>query len=106
MHITSLGQDFFKFDATSHQLKGERTGKRYRLGDEVNVVVAGVNLDEKKIDFELLGLQSKKTQHPSFEPAKKSAKKDKKYKKDHKHKKMKRKDKLKAKSKTHKKGHK
>ncbi|NOQ65160.1 MAG: ribonuclease R [Methyloprofundus sp.] len=106
VHITSLGQDFFKFDPTSHQLKGERTGKRYRLGDKVNVVVAGVNLDEKKIDFELLGLQSKKTQHPSFEPAKKSVKKDKKHKKDNKHKKMKRKDKLKAKSKTHKKGHK
>lgn len=57
VHVTSLGQDFFKFDPTSHQLKGERTGVRYRLGDSVNVTVASVNLDDKKIDFDLLGIQ-------------------------------------------------
>ncbi len=54
VHITSLAQDFFHFDASSHQLKGERTGIRYRLGDTVKIKVARVNLDEKKIDFELL----------------------------------------------------
>jgi len=53
VHITSLGQDFFHFDAISHQLKGERSGVRYRLGDLVKVVVARVDLDEKKIDFML-----------------------------------------------------
>jgi ribonuclease R len=59
VHVTSLGQDFFKFDPLSHQLKGERTGVCYRLGDSVNIVVIGVNLDDKKIDFELLGQQRK-----------------------------------------------
>ena len=56
VHVTALGQDFFKFDPTSHQLKGERTGVRYRLGDSVKVTVASVNLDDKKIDFDLLGI--------------------------------------------------
>lgn len=33
---------------------GERTGKTYRLGDVVRVVVARVNLDERKIDLDLV----------------------------------------------------
>jgi len=53
VHVSNLAQDYFHFDATSHQLRGERTGTNYRLGDSVNVRVARVDLDEKKIDFEL-----------------------------------------------------
>jgi ribonuclease R len=51
VHISSLEQDYFHFDAVSHQLNGERSGKRYRLGDSVKVSVTRVDLDEKKIDF-------------------------------------------------------
>jgi ribonuclease R len=54
VHISNLGQDYFHFDPTSHQLKGERTGTNFRLGDSVRVKVARVDLDEKKIDFELV----------------------------------------------------
>ena len=32
---------------------GERTGRVFRLGDKVKVRVVRVNLDERKIDFEL-----------------------------------------------------
>ncbi|WP_031432184.1 ribonuclease R [Methylomarinum vadi] len=53
VHISTLPQDYFHFDATSHHLYGERTGIRYRLGDQVSVKVVRVDLDEKKIDFEL-----------------------------------------------------
>lgn len=74
VHVTSLGQDFFKFDPTSHQLKGERTAVRYRLGDSVSIKVVGVNLDDKKVDFELEGMPSKTAKkHPSIK--KKSKKK-------------------------------
>ncbi len=54
VHISNLGQDYFHFDPTSHQLKGERTGINFRLGDSVKIKVARVDLDEKKMDFELL----------------------------------------------------
>jgi len=54
VHIASLVQDYFAFDASKHQLYGERTGVRYRLGDMVKIRVVRVNLDDKKIDFELL----------------------------------------------------
>ena len=53
IHITALKQDYYHFDAIHHRLIGERTAKMYRLGDPINVVVARVDLDEKKIDFDL-----------------------------------------------------
>ncbi|NOQ35049.1 MAG: ribonuclease R [Methylococcaceae bacterium] len=61
VHISSLPRDYFHFDATSHQLKGEKTGMNYRLGDKVKIKVARVDLDEKKIDFELLQKSKKAT---------------------------------------------
>jgi ribonuclease R len=57
VHISNLGQDYFHFDPTSHQLKGERTGMNFRLGDSVKIKVARVDLDEKKMDFELVQKQ-------------------------------------------------
>ncbi|AMK75069.1 MULTISPECIES: ribonuclease R [Methylomonas] len=59
VHIASLVQDYFAFDASKHQLYGERTGVRYRLGDMVKIRVVRVNLDDKKIDFELMQLGKK-----------------------------------------------
>ncbi len=53
IHITALKQDYYHHDPIHHRLIGERTGKMYRLGDPINVLVARVDLDEKKIDFDL-----------------------------------------------------
>jgi len=53
VHVTSLSQDYYHFDAIHHRMIGERTNKIYRLGDPVRVIVARVDLDERKIDFEL-----------------------------------------------------
>lgn len=53
VHITSLKGDYYAFDAVKHRLVGERTGTTYRLGDTLRVLVASVNLDDRKIDFEL-----------------------------------------------------
>lgn len=53
VHVSSL-KDHFKFDGTHHTLSGERTGQVLRLSDKVRVKVAHVNLDDRKIDFELL----------------------------------------------------
>jgi ribonuclease R len=52
VHITSLNNDYYAFDAVKHRLTGERTGHSYRLGDAMTVLVARVDLDERKIDFE------------------------------------------------------
>lgn len=53
VHISELGKDYFNFDATKHQLLGERTGQRYRLGDRVQVRVVKVDMESTKIDFVL-----------------------------------------------------
>lgn len=52
VHVTSLRSDYYAFDAVKHRLVGERTGHVYRLGDKMSVLVARVDLDERKIDFE------------------------------------------------------
>jgi len=57
VHVTALRQDYYHYDPTHHRMIGERTNKIYRLGDPVRVVVARVDLDERKIDFELTDKQ-------------------------------------------------
>ena len=54
VHISELGGDYFVFNEASHDLRGERTGRRYKLTDTVQVQVARVNLETRKIDFRLL----------------------------------------------------
>ena len=75
VHIASLRQDYFLFDAASHRLYGERTGVRYRLGDSVKIKVVRVNLDDKKIDFELLE-SAKKASKPAAKPKPRGKKTD------------------------------
>ena len=53
VHVSELGSDYFHFDAAKHQLMGERTRKRFRLGDRVRVRLARVDLDSARIDFTL-----------------------------------------------------
>jgi len=53
VHITALGNDYFHFDPAKHRLSGEHSGRRYRLGDSIRIRVVRVDLDERKIDFEL-----------------------------------------------------
>lgn len=52
VHVTALRNDYYSFDAVKHRLVGSRGGHVYRLGDPITVLVARVDLDERKIDFE------------------------------------------------------
>jgi ribonuclease R len=54
VHISNLDKDYFHYDPIGYRLEGERTGKTYRLGDSVRVIVARVDLDERKIDLEMV----------------------------------------------------
>jgi ribonuclease R len=53
VHITSLVQDYYQFDPVHHRLIGERSNRTYALADKIRVKVAHVDLDRKRIDFEL-----------------------------------------------------
>ncbi|TOZ42254.1 ribonuclease R, partial [Burkholderia pseudomallei] len=54
VHVTELGADYFQYDEVKNELRGERTGIRYRLSDRVRVQVSRVDLDARKIDFRLV----------------------------------------------------
>jgi ribonuclease R len=62
VHISVLPDDYYHFEPVKHELLGERSGRRFRLGDTVNVRVARVDLDERKIDFVLLEEEKKSEQ--------------------------------------------
>ena len=53
VHITSLVQDYYQFDPVHHRLVGERSNKVYGLAGKIRVKVARVDLERKRIDFEL-----------------------------------------------------
>ena len=54
VHVSELGDDYYKVDPIKHALVGRRTRRRFRLGDEVEVQVVRVDRDERKIDFALV----------------------------------------------------
>ena len=64
VHVSELGNDYYQFDAARHQLLGERTGQRFRLGDRVRVQLVRADLETTRLDFVLadqpLGLDDRK----------------------------------------------
>jgi len=68
IHVSQLKNDYYQFESRHHRLIGERSGVAYNLGDRVRVRVVRVNLDERKIDLELV--QTAPTSNP---PGKRSS---------------------------------
>jgi ribonuclease R len=54
VHVSSLGDDYYRFDEAQHALVGRRRKQKFRLGDAVEVQVVRVNREERKIDFQLV----------------------------------------------------
>ena len=52
VHISALPADYYHFDPIAHSLAGERSGRKYFLGDRIRISVLSVNVDERKIDFD------------------------------------------------------
>ena len=53
VQVTSLQHDYYRYDAGSQSLIGDRSGTQYRLGDPLTVIVSRVDLESKRIDFQL-----------------------------------------------------
>jgi len=51
VHVTSLQNDYYHHDAGRQQLVGERTGRRFSLGDAMLVQVQRVDMETRRIDF-------------------------------------------------------
>lgn len=54
VHVTSLPNDYYHFDSASHSLTGERSRRRYRLSDPLQVQVLHVDIEDRKIDLGLV----------------------------------------------------
>ncbi len=73
VHVSELGQDYFHYDPAKHWMLGERTGKRYRLGDRVRIRVMRADIETSKIDFSLIEAVETVAE-PSAKPKKNTAK--------------------------------
>ncbi|SFD45188.1 RNAse R [Bacillus sp. OV194] len=57
VHVSYLADDYYRYDEKHMAMIGERTGNVFRIGDEISVRVINVNLDERAIDFEIVGMK-------------------------------------------------
>lgn len=54
VHVSTLENDYYRFDNVGQRLIGESSGQTFRLGDKVEIRVDAVHMDERKIDFALV----------------------------------------------------
>jgi len=55
VHVTTLADDFYEYVERQHLLRGRRTRRTFRIGDPVEVELAGVSIERRQIDFVLAG---------------------------------------------------
>jgi ribonuclease R len=53
IHISTLPGDYYAYDAAGHCLRGRRSGRIFRLGDSLDVIISRVDIDKRQIDFDL-----------------------------------------------------
>jgi len=63
VHITSLGQDYYRYEADHRRLVGEHSGRIYQTGDRLEVQVARVDMEQGRIDFSLTDIKNQKFSH-------------------------------------------
>lgn len=68
VHISYLTDDYYRYSEENMALIGERTGHLYRIGDEIEVRVLDVNLDEHAVDFEVVGMKPQKPRQRKSRP--------------------------------------
>ena len=56
VHISNMTDDYYRFEERSMMMIGERTGRQFRIGDEVRIRVANVVIEEYSVDFEIVGM--------------------------------------------------
>ncbi|WP_445488114.1 ribonuclease R [Niallia sp. 03133] len=64
VHVSYMTDDYYRYDERHFAMIGERTGKVFRIGDEITVRVVSVNKDERAIDFEIVGMKGTRRRDP------------------------------------------
>ncbi|EPZ39867.1 Ribonuclease R [Anoxybacillus ayderensis] len=68
VHVSYLTDDYYHYDEQHYAMIGERTGKVYRIGDQITVRVINVNKEERIVDFEIVGMKGRKNKQPKAAP--------------------------------------
>jgi ribonuclease R len=68
VHVSYLTDDYYRYDEHHYAMIGERTGKMYRIGDEITVRVINVNKEERIVDFEIVGMKGRRRKEPKAAP--------------------------------------
>jgi ribonuclease R len=61
VHVSALGDDLYEHVESQHLLRGRRSRRTFRVGDPVRVVVAGVSIERRQIEFTLAGTEPRRT---------------------------------------------
>ena len=69
VHVTQLPNDYYHFDPVRKLLSGERRGLAFRLGDPIRVLVLRASVEDRRIDFRLIGIAGQVTDDDPLPPA-------------------------------------
>lgn len=64
VHISNMTDDYYRFEDRMMTMIGERTGRQFRIGDEVKIRVSNVNIEESAIDFEIVDMIESASSRP------------------------------------------
>ena len=51
VHVRTLSDDYYRFEAERYLLRGERSGRVHRLGESVQVKLVNVSVPQRQLDF-------------------------------------------------------
>lgn len=69
VHVSTLANDFYRYEEKRHSLVGERTKETFRIGDRVSVLVAAVSIERRQVEFVLAGLHEARPGSAARAPA-------------------------------------
>jgi ribonuclease R len=59
VHVSTMADDYYRFVERAHIMRGENTGRVYRLGDRVRVQVIKVDMERRQVDLGLAEILDK-----------------------------------------------
>lgn len=68
VHVSYLTDDYYRYDQKHYAMIGERSGTVFRIGDELEVRVVQVNVEEASVDFEIVGMKQRKDRKSKARP--------------------------------------
>ncbi len=71
---SSFGDDYYIYDEVKHEAVGKRTRKRFRLGDKIEIIVAGVNRERREMDFYAASMVEPKEKKNNNKPKRRDVK--------------------------------